>query len=57
MDNPEAIISANQKFKKYWSKHSIVYRSPILTHLFTPHLTYDERMIMGRKEEDRRSLS
>lgn len=52
MNNPEGMITANQKFKK--ATRSRVYKSDILRTLFTPHLSYEQRMIMAGKEIEKR---
>lgn len=46
MSNPEGMITANQKMKS--RVKNIIYKTPILIKLLTPHPTYDQRMEMAR---------
>lgn len=46
MSNPEGMITANQKMKS--RVKNIIYKTPILIKLLTPHPTYDQRMKMAR---------
>lgn len=50
ISNPQGMITANMKMKARGK--SIFYKNELLTKLFTPHLTYDERMDMARKKLD-----
>lgn len=48
MTNPKGMITANEKFAK--ASKSRIYRNDILRTLFTPHLSYEERIKMAEEE-------
>lgn len=48
IENPQAMVTANQKIKA--KATSIFYKNKILTRLFTPHLTYNERIEMAKNK-------
>lgn len=52
MDNPEGMITANKKFGK--TIKSRIYKSDILRTLFTPHLSYNQRIKLAKKEIESR---
>ena len=45
IDDPQGMIEANKKMKA--RVRSIFYKNVLLTFLFTPHLTYDQRIAMA----------
>lgn len=52
MDNPQGMITANEKFAK--ATKSRIYKSNVLRTLFTPHLSYSQRIEMAEKEMENR---
>lgn len=53
MDNPEGMITANEKFSK--ATKSRIYKNDLLRTLFTPHISYQGRINIAREELESRN--